>query len=454
MSLIDVEEFVEAEGENATATDVTQSFRVVSECVRKLNEKLGADDVAARMKAFETIAAELKRLQKMEEVPNFVESLFDTNFVKSFLFLVQAENTEVSAMFVSILNDICEKESVIERLRKSDCVFEAINSCVRVDEANIQNDAQFLYDTLSLIATILDGCEDGREYAETLVEKTKLLEILQRQFSRDDFDENVLAASELLSVILQFQPKLVQKVDIGLLNMLLRFCANERNPKTMGEDEAAHNAFNTVILFALDPKGNEMLAELKGVELLLSCWSPSAATAGLAIKAIEAGVSASSSLCEQFVEAGGLKKLFGSLKPTSKVDKTFSIIAIIDALLTMLPVESTAFKRVLRKFCERDCEKIKHFFAVSEFVALQQSEEEEEEEDSAFSTLMLCCSVISVLFAYCTTEGRVEIVTQISESETLDLETIIETAELRIENTSGLERVKDSIDVLRQVEAL
>ena len=82
------------------------------------------------------------------------------------------------------------------------------------------------------------------------------------------------------------------------------------------------------------------------------------------------------------------------------------------------------------------------------------SETEEEEDDSAFSTLMLCCSIIAVLFAFCPSEGRVEIITQMSESEALDLETIVETAELRVESSSGLERVKDAIGLLRQVEAL
>ena len=76
------------------------------------------------------------------------------------------------------------------------------------------------------------------------------------------------------------------------------------------------------------------------------------------------------------------------------------------------------------------------------------------EDDSAFSTLMLCCSIIAVLFAFCPSEGRVEIITQMSESEALDLETIVETAELRVESSSGLERVKDAIGLLRQVEAL
>ena len=446
-------EVVEAEAEAATPEDVVKCLTVVNRCVCEIERRLEAGDVAARAREFEVILSELAKLQKMEEVPGFVESLFDGKFEEACMFLVSTANTEVASVFMSILNDVCEKESVVERLKKSECLLATVENCVGVSEGDVQSDAQFVYDTMTLLSTILDACEDGKEFAERLARKTKLFEVIQRQFARDDFDENVLAASELLSVILQFEPKLVQEVDEGMLNMLLRFCVNERNPKSMGEDEAAHNAFNCVILFALDPKGNELLAELKGVELLLSCWSPSAATAGLAMKAIEAALSASSACCEQFVEAGGLKKLFGSLKSAKTAEKAFSVVAMIDALLTMLSVDSTAFHRVLRKFCERDCEKIKAFFSVAEIVALEQSDEEEE-DDSAFSTLMLCCSIVAVLFAFCPSEGRVESITQMSESDALDLETIVETAELRVESSSGLERIKDAISLLRQVEAL
>jgi hypothetical protein len=78
--------------------------------------------------------------------------------------------------------------------------------------------------------------------------------VIQRQFARDDFDENVLASTEAIALLLQLHPMFISQ----LLNLLLRFCANARHIGSAG-----HNAFNLVSMIGTDAKGNEALAELK-----------------------------------------------------------------------------------------------------------------------------------------------------------------------------------------------
>ena len=149
------------------------------------------------------------------------------------------------------------------------------------------------------------------------------------------------------------------------------------NPKSASEDEAAHNGFNAVSLFALNEKGNELLVQLNGIEMLLNCWNSKAKTAMLAVKTIETALSASTPCCIQFINAGGLKKLSQTINdPKTLTSKKIcsSVIGILDALLTMLPLPSSNkptlsvdgspdpdgkyFKKVIKLFKKADEKKV------------------------------------------------------------------------------------------------
>lgn len=436
-----------------TKADLLNIFDGLRHIVDDICNKYEEGDEVPRFRAYDRIVGALKELQKMEEIRGFEDVLLKDTFANVTGYLITSPNTEISALFVGILIDLCENDALIERLRRSDLLMHAIESCAAINEVRVQTDAQFLYNTLTLLSTILDGCDEGKEFASKLIRETKLLNVIKRQFERDDFDENVQACAEIMSILLQLDRESIAVVDAGVLHMLLRFCANERNPESSGEDEAAHNAFNIVTLFALDKIGNEHLVELRGIEILLTVWSSSAATSRLSIKVIEAAVCVSPACCVQFVEAGGLKKLFGAFRIRESRE---SIVAILDALLITLPVDSSSFRRVIRKFCERNFEKVSLFFEICEFVAASQEEDggddDDEEEDTAFSMLMLCCSAIAVLFLYAPADLRVSLVAHMLKSDAIDLETVVDTAELRVaDNRTGLERVHEAITVLREL---
>ena len=78
-------------------------------------------------------------------------------------------------------------------------------------------------------------------------------------------------------------------------------------------------------------------------------------------------------------------------------------------------------------------------------------DEEEEEENQAFSMLMLCASIVAILFAYCPSEIRVILYKLITESDTLDLETVIDTVELRLEDAPLLDRVASALGILQKL---
>lgn len=396
------------------------------------------------------LAAQLKLLQDYGCVDGYSHVIFASQFWGLINEIFNIDDTSIMSTFVSITMDICDDVSNIEYVLKSGILETAISKCECVDFKDVQSDAQFLYNTFGLISIILDGCDDGKDFANLLLKKTKLLSLIEKQFIRDDFDENVLAASETLAILLQIQPEFAKEIDIGLVNLLLRFCANLMNPKSASEDEAAHNAFNAVILLALDEKGNQMIEKLNGLDIMLNCWSSKASSASLAIKTIESILSASEKCCLQFIDAGGIKKLFGSFKVSLiKSSSTFlNIIGILDSLLTMLPIDSTYFKRVIRKFEENECEKTKILIKFTEYLFDILNDK----DPDSYDNLGLICTCIIIIFGYGSIKIQAEIIASVSESESLDFQLIIDSTELRIEGAKYItDKVKNSIKKLKEV---
>jgi beta-catenin-like protein 1 len=63
-------------------------------------------------------------------------------------------------------------------------------------------------------------------------------------------------------------------------------------------------------------------------------------------------------VCEKFVEAAGLKTIFGMLMRKPDAQTTEHVLGIVAALLRSLPATSAARIRVLAKFVEKEYEKI------------------------------------------------------------------------------------------------
>jgi hypothetical protein len=190
-------------------------------------------------------------------------------------------------------------------------------------------------------------------------------------------------------------------------------------------------------LIGPDSKGNENLAESKAVEILLHRWPQQTAT--LAVRT-----------CEQFVDARGLKKLFG--RTTQSVKYTFAVLGIIESLLTVLIVESVSFKRVIPTFVENECEKVRMLVEMCDFVSNQQAETDG--VDSAFEALTKCCASIVVLFGFSMEVVQLAIIKEVNRSEVIDLEMVIETAELRDEESTEIgKRIQTGVKLLKQITA-
>ena len=73
-----------------------------------------------------------------------------------------------------------------------------------------------------MISVILDGCEDAAGFAATLLKDTEILSLIKRQLTRDNFDDNVLAATETLAILLQMQPNLLAKKITSIIVKMMK----------------------------------------------------------------------------------------------------------------------------------------------------------------------------------------------------------------------------------------
>ncbi|EAY21618.1 hypothetical protein TVAG_013840 [Trichomonas vaginalis G3] len=440
-----------------TQTDIKKVCSLLATDIRKLNS-LKKEDETEFHTLCQSILESTKKLEELTEIDGFSLVLFGSDLYPFINSLISIPDTEISAIFLSILTDLSEKTENIERLIKEKYIITAIKNAESIDEINIQSDAQYLYSIFNLISTIIDGCEEPKAFIDSFIKDTILLKLIERQFQRDDFDQNVLAASELLAIILQSNTSTIALIDDGFINLILRFCANMHTTKQAEEDEAASNAFNIVIILAMDPVTVKILANLGVVDILLQCTGSSShktekSSALLAYNALDACLSTLPLCCEQFVDADGIQKVFGLLGNQS-LKKNFeflsNVISIIDSLLSSLQKDSTQMKRVLRKFQEKDYEKMNIWIKLTEYLFKNVNFEEEDQSNSdIFDTFLQCCSSISILMYLLPNEAKVELASKINESMVIDYQLVIDSALELLEQSPNIkDRVEGGIKII------
>jgi hypothetical protein len=77
---------------------------------------------------------------------------------------------------------------------------------------------------------------------------------------------------------------------------------------------------------------------------------------------------------------------------------------------------------------------------------------ESDEDDPAFEALGRCCSAIVVLFAYSVDVVQLAVINGIAASDVVELDSVLETAELRADDSPGIaERIRIGLRLLRQI---
>lgn len=448
------------EKELPTSEEFSKFLASFADDVTKL-KSYGPENIKLRNEMYKKVEEKMEDLKRFSSVENYFDLFFNSGLYKHFQYIVALENTKISSHFISFIIDFVDSPENAEKIIKDKLVNDAINACEDLDEVNYQTDAQFLYEVFKLITELVDGCDDAEVFIEDLVKNTKLLSVILKQFNREDFDENVLEASEVLIVSIQIYKNCVSIIDDALINRILFYCSNLRSTSNANEDEFASNCYDIISSIAIDEVGVKKLESLLPIELLLGCWSTKkdsekSISSKLTIKTIVTCLMNSPIMCEQFVNSGGIKKLFSSLnhssftKNTKKSKRLNDLVSIILSLMVRLSSDSIHFQRVFRKFIEKDHEKLNLIIDIAEnfFSHIDVSKD----DDDSWSIFQSISCVVLIIFGFSKNETRVSILTKVSGSKLIDMESIVDAAKEYIDEYNFTDNIKAGVELYSEIE--
>lgn len=223
--------------------------------------------------------------------------------------------------------------------------------------------------------------------AEGIATKTPLLSwLLKRlQVRESPISQNKQYAGEVLSILLQSsvvnRKHFIQLPNTDGVDILLQLLSPYRklDPAKGGEEEELlENIFDAVTCLVGEVAGREKFVAAEGVELALIMLREGKMSKPRALRLLDHAMAGEGGVvvCERFVEALGLKTLFGMFMKKQDGQTTEHILGLFASLLRALPAESPARIRTLAKFVEKEYEKIGKLISLREGYAAKVKEVE------------------------------------------------------------------------------
>ncbi|PFH52768.1 hypothetical protein AMATHDRAFT_139367 [Amanita thiersii Skay4041] len=301
--------------------------------------------------------------------------------------LLTHENMDIVIDVVELINELTDEDvgnegeenvaeeagevmkDLIESLLEKSVLELLVDNLMRLNESE-EADKQGVFHILGIFENLLGFNPD---LATQLVAKTKIMSWLLTRIQSKYHDENKGYAAELLSIILQTNA--TNRLEMGkedgveiLLKVLSQF--RRRDPVDADEAEFMDNIFDSLCSSLSESSIKKAFLEAEGPDLMVLMMKEKLQSNSRASKTLDYAMSgtASSLICEAFVEALGLKTLFSAFMGKIKKQKSAvssppsedvaHILGIMSSLLSNLPSDSTARIRLLTKFVEGDYEKV------------------------------------------------------------------------------------------------
>ena len=183
--------------------------------------------------------------------------------------------------------------------------------------------------------------------------------------------QNKQYAAEVLAILLQASPgnrlKYIEADGVDTLLQLLSAYRKRDPPRDSDEEEYVENLFDALTCLVDEFEGKQKFIEAEGVELCLIMLKEGKMSKARALRVLDhaLGGSSGAATCEHFVEAVGLKTVFGMfMKKQENREMMEHILGIFSSLLRLLPGGSAGRIRTLAKFVEKDYEKIAKLIVV------------------------------------------------------------------------------------------
>ncbi|KAK6539318.1 hypothetical protein TWF694_009551 [Orbilia ellipsospora] len=366
------------------------------------------DDASKYMDSEAELDIEIKNLAILTEHPELYEEFASMGCLESLVGLLSHENTDIAIAVVQIIDELTDDEveatpeqwNVLVNTMIEAQMLEMLTQNLERLREDVDDDRNGIYHTLS----VFENLASNQAVSERVVKETKILGwLLERiKLKESPVSQNKQYSAEILSILVQNSVENRRKlIQINGVDVLLELLSSYRNrdPAKRGEEaELFENMFDTLTCLVDEREGKEKFVESEGVELCLIMLRDGKMSKARALRLMDHACSGvyGGVVCEQFVEAKGLKTLFGAFMKKQDAQTTEHQLGIFASLLRNLPADSAPRIRTLAKFVEKDYEKLDKIMAlradysqrvslvdreIAEERARADEEEREERED-------------------------------------------------------------------------
>ncbi len=315
--------------------------------------------------------ADIKGLSILSEHPELYAEFAKLGCVGSLVALLAHENTDIAIDAIEVLGDLTDENveanetqwrALVDAMLDAGVVELLTQNLGRLDE-DIESDRAGVYYVLSVVENLCSQQSIAEGMAVTddgLL--TWLLGRIRQKEKR--VGQNMQYAAEMLAILLHSSPKTRSRfAEMDGLDALLQILSayRKRDPeKDSDEEEYAENLFDCLVCLVDEPTGKEKFIEAEGVELCLIMLREGKMSKSRALRVLDhaMGGSTGAGICERFVEASGLKTVFGMFMKKQEREALEHLLGIFSSLLRLLPGQSASRIRTLAKFVEKDFEKI------------------------------------------------------------------------------------------------
>jgi beta-catenin-like protein 1 len=355
-----------------------------------------ADDPLKFVSSEADLDSEIKTLSLLAEYPHLFPDFVKSGSLDSLVSLLAHDNTDIAISAAEVLEELTDEDTsaspsqwtaLAKGLSTAGITALLVSNLSRLNETSSDADREGVYHILSILENLQRPTDPPLPNNDDPALFTYLLKRIQTPDpppARANVGQNRQYAAELLAILLQSPtnatPNRKSIAEQGGLDAILQLLAPYRNhdpERDSDEEEFVENLFDCLTCLVADEAPATILLEAEGVELCLIMLREGKLSKSRALKVLDHGMAGDSavSICNQVVEAGGLKTLFGLLLKTKDKDAATTtaastkkaggleresvehLIGILASLLRYTPAESPARVRTLAKFVEKDYEK-------------------------------------------------------------------------------------------------
>lgn len=334
--------------------------------------------------------ADIKSLSILSEHSELYAEFAKLGCVGSLVALLAHENIDIAIDAIEVLCDLTDEDVEAEETQwrvLADAMLEAdvvellTQNLSRLDEG-AESDRAGVYHVLGVIENL---CSQ-QSIAENLgVKNEGLLKWLLGRIRRKEtrVGQNMQYAAEILAILLQSSPKTARKfAEMDGVDTLLQILSAYRKmdpEKDSDEEEYVENLFDCSVCVVDELVGKEKFVEAEGVELCLIMLREGRMSKTRALRMLDHAMAGSvgMAVCDRFVEAAGLKTIFGMFMKKQEKEFVEHLLGIFSSLLRLLPGQSANRIRTMAKFVEKDYEKIGKLIVLRrEYIGRMRSVEE------------------------------------------------------------------------------